>query len=142
MISWLSGGVAGADDRAVQGHVRDTDAETLEVLLLVRTPDGLRLAPWIDGDGVVIPTASTPSWRLGRSIARCTLPLPRAMTAPDVIDEVIAELKGRIDLSAWQHNPWLAGELVLEIDGDGCARVGPFDLHYDLHRGLHVVRAG
>ncbi|MGW4682599.1 CRISPR-associated helicase Cas3' [Micromonospora taraxaci] len=142
LISWLSGGVAGADDRAAQGHVRDTDAETLEVLLLVRTPDGLRLAPWIDGGGVIIPTASTPSWRLGRSVAGCTLPLPRTMTAPDVIDEVIAELESRIDLSAWQGNPWLAGELVLEIDGDGCARVGPFDLHYDLHRGLHVVRAG
>ncbi|MEU7753758.1 CRISPR-associated helicase Cas3' [Micromonospora sp. NPDC049171] len=142
LISWLSGGVAGADDRAAQGYVRDTDGETLEVLLLVRTPDGLRLAPWIDGGGVVIPTASTPSWRLGRSVAACTLPMPRAMTAPDVIDEVIADLEGRIDLSAWQHNPWLAGELVLEVDGDGCARVGPFDLHYDLHRGLHVVRAG
>ncbi|MEV1073902.1 CRISPR-associated helicase Cas3' [Micromonospora parva] len=142
LIGWLSGGVAGADDRAAQGHVRDTDAETLEVLLLVRTPDGLSLAPWIDGGGVVIPTASTPSWRLGRSVAGCTLPLPRTMTAPDVIDEVIAELEGRIDLTAWQHNPWLAGELVLEIDGDGRARVGPFDLHYDLHRGLHVIRAG
>jgi hypothetical protein len=64
------------------------------------------------------------------------------MTATDVIDEVITNLEGRIDLRAWQTNPWLAGELVLEIDGDGHARVGPFDLYYDPHGGLHVVRVG
>ena len=142
LIGWLSGGVGNADDRAAQGHVRDTDAESLEVLLLVRTPGGLVLPPWIDGGGVVVPTTSPPTWRLGRFIASCTLPLPRAMTAADIIDDVIAHLEGQIDLSAWQGNPWLAGELVLEIDGDGHARVGPFDLHYDLHGGLHVVRVG
>ncbi|MER7418497.1 CRISPR-associated endonuclease Cas3'' [Micromonospora peucetia] len=142
LIGWLSGGVGNADDRAALGHVRDTDAESLEVLLLVRTPDGLVLPPWIDGGGVVVPTGSTPSWRLGRFIAGCTLPLPRAMTATDVIDEVIANLEGRTDLRAWQDNPWLAGELLLEIDGDGHARVGPFDLYYDLHGGLHTARVG
>ncbi|MEK8106496.1 hypothetical protein NKG94_16990 [Micromonospora sp. M12] len=81
LISWLSGGVAGADDRTAQGHVRDTDGETLEVLLLVRTPDGLVLPPWIDGGAVPVPTTSVPRWPLPRMIARCTLPLPRAMTA-------------------------------------------------------------
>ncbi|WFE59286.1 CRISPR-associated helicase Cas3' [Micromonospora sp. WMMD712] len=140
LIGWLSGGVGNADDRAAKGHVRDTDGESLEVLLLVRTPDGLVVPPWIDGGGVVVPTASAPGWRLSRLVAGCTLPLPRAMTAADVIDEIIAELEGRIDLSAWQDNPWLAGELLLEIDGDGHARVGPFDLHYDPHGGLQMSR--
>ncbi len=108
LIGWLSGGVGDADDRAAQGHVRDTDAESLEALLLVRTADGLVLPPWIDGGGVPVPTGSVPRWPLPRQIARCTLPLPRTMTAADVIDEVIAELERRVDVSAWQGQP-LAG---------------------------------
>jgi CRISPR-associated helicase Cas3/CRISPR-associated endonuclease Cas3-HD len=141
LIGWLSGGVGNADDRVAQGHVRDTDAESLEVLLLVRTPDGLALPQWIDGGGVPVPVGSIPRWPLPRMIARCTLPLPRAMTATDVVDEVIAELERRTDLSAWQQSPWLAGELVLDIDAGGTATVAGFDLYYDPAEGLRVTRA-
>jgi CRISPR-associated endonuclease/helicase Cas3 len=140
LIGWLTGGVGDADDQAARGHVRDTDGETLEVLLLVRTADGLVIPPWIDGGGVVVPTAGVPDWRLARQVARCTLPLPRSMTAPDVIDDTIAELERRVDVSAWQDSPWLAGELVLDIDGNGRARVGSFDLHYDPREGLRAIR--
>jgi hypothetical protein len=142
LIGWLSGGVGNADDRAAQGHVRDTDAESLEVLLLIRTPDGLVLPPWIDGGGIPVPTGSVPPWPLPRQIARCTLPLPRAMTASDVIDEVIAELEHRTDVSAWQTSHWLAGELVLDLDAGERATVAGFDLHYDPDEGLRVTRAG
>ncbi|MFF4810993.1 CRISPR-associated helicase Cas3' [Micromonospora chersina] len=141
LISWLSGGVAGTDERMVQGHVRDSDAESLEVLLLVRTPEGLVLPPWIEGGGALVPTASVPRWPLPRLIARCTLPLPRAMTVGDVIDEVIAELEGRTDLSAWQDSHWLAGELALDIDASGTASVAGFDLQYDPDEGLRVTRS-
>ncbi|WP_432828550.1 CRISPR-associated helicase Cas3' [Dactylosporangium sp. CA-092794] len=141
LIGWLSGGVGNTDERVAQGHVRDTDGESLEVLLLVRTPEGLVLPPWIDGGGVVVPTADEPAWPLPRQIARCTLPLPRSMTAPDVIDEVIADLEHRIDVSAWQTSSWLAGELVLDIDADGRATVAGFDLHYDPEEGLRAERA-
>ncbi|XVU29162.1 CRISPR-associated helicase Cas3' [Actinoplanes sp. CA-054009] len=142
LIGWLSGGVGDADDQVARGHVRDTDGETLEVLLLVRTEEGLVIPPWIDGGGVVVPTATEPGRRLARQVARCTLPLPRSMTDPDVIDEVIGTLERRVDVSAWQTSPWLAGELVLDIDGDGHARIGPFDLHYDSHEGLRATRNG
>ncbi|MGX7672195.1 CRISPR-associated endonuclease Cas3'' [Plantactinospora sp. DSM 117369] len=141
LIGWLSGGVGNADDRVAQGHVRDTDADSLEVLLLVRTPDGLILPPWIDRGGTPVPTGSLPGWPLPRLIARCTLPLPRAMTAADEIDDVITELERRTDLTAWQDSPWLAGELVLDIDEDGRATVAGFDLHYDPDEGLRVSRA-
>jgi CRISPR-associated endonuclease/helicase Cas3 len=140
LIGWLSGGVGNIDDQAARGHVRDTDGETLEVLLLVRTEDGLMIPPWIDGGGVLVPTAGTPQWRLARQIARCTLPLPRSMTDADVIDDTIAELERRVDVTAWQDSPWLAGELVLDIDRDGFARVGSFELQYDAHEGLRAVR--
>jgi hypothetical protein len=63
------------------------------------------------------------------------------MTAADVIDEVIAELEQRTDVNAWQDSPWLAGELVLDIDTDGRATVAGFDLHYDPDEGLRVTRA-
>ncbi|WP_433533004.1 CRISPR-associated helicase Cas3' [Micromonospora sp. CA-263727] len=142
LIGWLSGGVGNADDRAAQGHVRDTDADSLEVLLLVRTADGLALPPWIDGGGVVVPTSSVPRWPLPRLIARCTLPLPRSMTTADVVDEVIAELEQRTDLGAWQAEPWLAGELVLDIEEGGSTTLAGFELHYDPGEGLRVSRAG
>ncbi|MBO4208855.1 CRISPR-associated helicase Cas3' [Micromonospora echinofusca] len=141
LIGWLSGGVGDGDDRVAQGHVRDTDAESLEVLLLVRTPDGLTLPSWIDGGGVTVPTASVPRRPLPRLIARCTLPLPRAMTAADIVDDVIADLEQRTDVSAWQDDPWLSGELVLDIDPDGNATVAGFDLHYDPDEGLRATRA-
>lgn len=141
LIGWLTGGVGNADDRAAQGHVRDSDAESLEVLLLVHTPAGLVLPPWIDGGGVPVPTGGVPRWPLPRQIARCTLPLPRSMTAADVVDQVIDELEQRIDVSAWQDNHWLAGELVLALDADRRATVAGFDLHYDPDEGLRVIRA-
>ncbi|WP_432969421.1 CRISPR-associated helicase Cas3' [Dactylosporangium sp. CA-233914] len=141
LIDWLTGGVGNTDDRVAQGHVRDTDGESLEVLLLIRTAAGLLVPPWIDGGGVIVPTDSEPQRSLPRLIARCTLPLPRMMSAADVIDTVIAALESRVDLRAWQSNPWLAGELVLDIDEDGRATVGDFDLRYDQHEGLRVTRA-
>ncbi|WP_369916220.1 CRISPR-associated helicase Cas3' [Plantactinospora sp. KBS50] len=140
LVGWLSGGVGNADDRAAQGHVRDTDSDSFEVILLVRTSAGLVVPPWIAGGGVVVPTETTPDWNLARSAARCTLPLPRLMASVDVIDEVIADLDGRIDLRAWQDNPWLSGELVLDIDEAGAATVAGFDLHYDPDEGLRVTR--
>ncbi|GID27486.1 CRISPR-associated helicase Cas3' [Paractinoplanes brasiliensis] len=140
LIGWLSGSVGDADEQTARGHVRDTDGETLEVLLLVRTPEGLMIPPWIDAGGALVPTAGEPDRRLARQVARCTLPLPRSMTAADVIDGVIDELEGRVDLSAWQDSPWLSGELVLDIDRDGHARVGTFNLHYDSHEGLRATR--
>jgi CRISPR-associated helicase Cas3/CRISPR-associated endonuclease Cas3-HD len=140
LIGWLSGGIGDADDQTARGHVRDTDGETLEVLLLVRTENGLVIPPWIDGGGVLVPTSSEPGRQLARQVARCTLPLPRSMTNADVIDDTIAELERRVDVRAWQDSPWLAGELVLDIDGNGHARLGSFDLHYDSHEGLRAVR--
>ncbi|MEU7874306.1 CRISPR-associated helicase Cas3' [Dactylosporangium sp. NPDC049140] len=141
LINWLTGGVGDTDERVAQGHVRDTDGESLEVLLLVRTTDGLVLPPWIDGGGTAVPVAAEPRWPLPRQIARCTLPLPRMMTAPEVIDDVIADLEQRMDLRAWQGSAWLAGELALDIDADGNARVGDFILHYHRDDGLRVTRA-
>jgi CRISPR-associated endonuclease/helicase Cas3 len=140
LIGWLSGGVGDADDQTARGHVRDTDGENLEVLLLIRTENGLVVPPWIDGGGVLVPTSSAPDWRLARQAARCTLPLPRSMTSPDVIDETIAELERRVDVRAWQDSPWLSGELVLDVDGKGHGRIASFDLHYDPHEGLRAVR--
>ncbi|MEV5447224.1 hypothetical protein AB0N23_32520, partial [Streptomyces sp. NPDC052644] len=140
LIGWLTGGVGDADDHTALGHVRDSDSESLEVLLLVRTAAGLSIPPWIDGGGTPVPTESVPHWPLPRQIARCTLPLPLAMTHADVIDEVIADLERRVDIAAWQSNQWLAGERVLDLDTDGRATVAGFDLHYSPTDGLQVAR--
>lgn len=141
LIGWLAGGVGSADENAARGHVRDSDAESLEVLLLVRTPDGLVVPPWIEGGGQLVPTETVPPRRLARLVASCSLPLPRLMTAPDVVDPVIAELERRGNVPAWGQNPWLEGELLLDIDAEGNARLDDFDLHYDVDDGLRASKA-
>jgi CRISPR-associated helicase Cas3/CRISPR-associated endonuclease Cas3-HD len=141
LIGWLAGGVGDADEHVARGHVRDTDAELVEVLLLVRTSAGLVIPPWIDGGGVLVPVDRTPDWELARSVARCTLPLPRAMTSDEVFDSVRSDLRSRVDVRAWKDSPWLADELVLDVDEDGNATVAGFDLHYDPNEGLRVTRA-
>jgi hypothetical protein len=78
---------------------------------------------------------------LARSVARCTLPLPRAMTSDEVFDSVRSDLRSRVDVRAWKDSPWLADELVLDVDEDGNATVAGFDLHYDPNEGLRVTRA-
>ncbi|MEK8106495.1 hypothetical protein NKG94_16985 [Micromonospora sp. M12] len=58
-----------------------------------------------------------------------------------MIDEVIAELERRTDVSAWQDSHWLAGELVLDLNADGRATIAGFNLQYDPDDGLRVERS-
>jgi CRISPR-associated endonuclease/helicase Cas3 len=140
LIDWLVGQAGDNDEEKAKGHVRDSDAESLEVILLIRTPDGLVVPPWVDGGGQIVPTEFAPSNKLARLVARCTLPLPRAMTAPDVIDSVVKALELRTKVSAWATSPWLEGELVLELDINGYGFVDSFELLYDSADGLRVSK--
>lgn len=129
----------GVDEDSPQGQacVRD-GGESLEVVVVQRGPDGDRVPPWVPGGGELLPLRHVePEPRQARLLAGCVLRLPRRMTAPRVIDRVIAALE-RDWFLGWQRAPYLSGQLALVLDEDGCAEVAGFQLRYDPRRGLEV----
>lgn len=44
------------------------------------------------------------------------------------------------EMSVWQRNPWLQGELILLLDADNTAQLCGYDLHYDFELGLVVEK--
>ncbi|GGL20508.1 CRISPR-associated helicase Cas3' [Mangrovihabitans endophyticus] len=146
LTSWLHAGVGDAesagDDARGRAHVRDDGPPTLEVLVVVRTPDGWQIPPWIDNrGGQILPVDAQPPRGLDRALASCTLSLPAELAAEHVIDRVLAELEARTYIEAWQKNPWLAGELILDLDPDGRTCLAGFNIEYDAIDGLRISKA-
>ncbi|MGY3515010.1 CRISPR-associated endonuclease Cas3'' [Micromonospora sp. PTRAS2] len=147
LLSWLDANVgntdtANGDERRGRAHVRDDAAETLEVLLLVRRGDELRTPSWLaEGGDVTVPTDFAPSKAVARAMLRCALPLPRALTANGGTERIIAELEARNAFPAWEKDPLIGGELILDLDERGQARLADHVLTYDRHSGLRVEKA-
>jgi CRISPR-associated endonuclease/helicase Cas3 len=141
VIGWLDGGVGDVDDDPrLEGRrqVRDTAAESVEVMVLVRRTDGtLVTPPWLRRDGGrQIPTDHEPDPDLARTIATCTLALPIQLCRIETIEE----LEQQNHFPAWERSLWLAGELLLVLDEHGDATVDGHRLHYDRDDGLTVTR--
>jgi len=127
------------DEDSPQGQacVRD-GGESLEVVVVQRGRDGDRVPDWVPEGGGLLPLREVePDPRQARLLASCVLRLPRRMTAPGVIDRVIADLE-RDWFPGWQRAPYLSGQLALVLDDHGCAEVAGFHLRYDRRRGLVV----
>lgn len=116
----------GADDDWGPRAVRDTQ-ETVEVLLLWRQHDELRLLPWV-GDpkraveyGAAVPMDQEPSPALSQFIMQSAVRLPLSMCAIGKIDSLIEKLETLTQswIGAWQDSPWLAGSLVLILEERG-----------------------
>ncbi|WP_406107068.1 CRISPR-associated helicase Cas3' [Micromonospora globbae] len=148
LLSWLDANVGNTDDangdeRRGRAHVRDDAAEALEVLLLVRRGDELRTPPWLDeGGDVVVPTDFPPSKTVARTMLRCALPVPKALTANGGAERIIHELEARNAFPAWEKDPLLGDELILDLDEQGQARLVDHILTYDRHSGLRVEKSG
>ncbi|MDG4798131.1 hypothetical protein O7615_30150 [Micromonospora sp. WMMD1082] len=98
--------------------------------------------PWLDrGGDVEVPTDFEPPRSVARTVLRCALPLPKAITANGGIDRIIAELEARNPLPAWERDRLLGGELVLDVDEQGRSRLTDFMLTYDPDSGLRVGKA-
>ncbi|PSK61773.1 CRISPR-associated nuclease/helicase Cas3 [Micromonospora sp. MH33] len=147
LMSWLDASVGdseGADgnERRGRAHVRDDGAEALEVLILVRRGEKLVTPPWLDrGGDVEVPTDFEPPRAVARTMLRCALPLPQAITANGGIDRIITELEQRNTFPAWKKDRLLGGELVLDLDEQGRSRLTEFILSYDQGSGLRVEKA-
>jgi hypothetical protein len=113
IVGWLDAGVGDVDDDPrLEGRrqVRDTAAESVEVIVLVRHADGrLVTPPWLRRDGGrQVPADHEPERDLARTIATCTLTLPIELCRIETIEQ----LEQQNHFPAWQRSPWLAGELV------------------------------
>jgi hypothetical protein len=141
IIGWLDAGVGDVDDDPrLEGRrqVRDTAAESVEVIVLIRRADGtLVTPPWLRrGGGHQVPTDHEPDSALARTIATCTLTLPIQLCRIETIEQ----LEQHNHFPAWERSPWLAGELLLVLDEHGDATVDGHQLHYDTNDGLAATR--
>ncbi|MGW7295212.1 CRISPR-associated helicase Cas3' [Streptomyces xiamenensis] len=144
LFGWVAAGAGEADDtRQGRAQVRDSQ-ESLEVLTVQRREDGsLCTLPWLtDGaGGVELPQDRLPASGAARAVAGCGLRLPREFSDPEVLEQAIEELEREV-VPAWQakDSAWLAGELILALDGDCQTRLAGFSLRYSPVDGLEVIR--
>jgi CRISPR-associated endonuclease/helicase Cas3 len=139
IVGWLDAGVGDVDDSgAGRAQVRDTAAESVEVVVVLRRADGaLITVPWLaNGGGVDIPTELEPPPWLARTIASCTLGLPIQLCTPEAVEE----LQQTGSFSGWQRSPYLQDQLVLVLDQDCSARLAGWELRYDRWSGLMVTK--
>lgn len=141
ILGWVDAGVGTADE-GPHGEAQVRDGEmTLEVLVVVRTPDGLVVPPWVTPHGgELLATTLAIEPREARIVASCALRLPGSLTRdPRRLDAVIAELEHDY-VSAWQASPLLAGQLVMVLDEHGRRELVGQQLQYTRALGLEVVR--
>lgn len=121
----------------VAAAVRD-GADSIEVLVIQRGPEGLRLPSWIPGGGEALPEYEPPNQDQARSIRFCSLPISGfiANSAGMSLDQLIEELEKR--LPAWSGSLELDGELILILDQQGQAEFGGAVFEYDQRWGLNV----
>ncbi|KGM13640.1 CRISPR-associated helicase/endonuclease Cas3 [Cellulomonas bogoriensis] len=139
-LSHTGAGDLDEDSPAGQACVRD-GGESLEVVVVQHGRDGVdRVPDWVDGGGEPLPLRHVElPWDHARLLAGCTLRLPRALTHPGVIEQVISDLE-RNWFEGWQRSPFLSGQLALVLDDDRRATLAGHDLHYDTRRGLVLGR--
>lgn len=136
LLGWLEA-AADTDDEesaAGRGHVRDDSGETLEVIVLVRRAGELIIPPWLPKNGgTVVPTDFPPPAWIAKTVATCTIVLPRNIN----VDDAITDLEQNFN-SAWAESTWLDGQLVLELDDNGDGTVAGTHVHYSPETGLEL----
>lgn len=152
---WLGRSIGEADESAGgNAQVRDSD-DSIEVLLLARSPDGTVHVPgWVDDTvhvlgqvddthaGESVPPLFAPGPDLARAIAACAVRLPSSATRGARGDALIDEIARRWYPEEWQRVPEVRGQLVLVLDdqpGGGVAGVVcGTRFEYDPRTGLRL----
>ncbi|MGB2950375.1 MAG: CRISPR-associated helicase Cas3' [Rhodococcus sp. (in: high G+C Gram-positive bacteria)] len=137
LVDWLKQNVGEVDDARGQAKVRDTE-EGVDVLLTKSVGGQVYLLDQCGGGSVE--TTFPPEDALARRVLTSSVKLPREFTHPGIVDQTI-DLLERQMYGGWQESKWLAGELVLELDGEMSAMLLGFDIRYDSIEGLVVNRS-
>lgn len=136
----------GADpDREAEGEaqVRDTDP-TLEVLLVQSAGPGMvrlldaAVREQSELAGVALAVDQQPDPRIARALARSSIRLPHRFSQQELFDRTLKQLETDFH-PAWQGDPLLRGQLVVELDETGRAELGGQPVRYDAELGLVLV---
>lgn len=151
LVDWFAPLVDDGDDDRGQRAVRDTQ-ETVEIMVLRQTADGVALLPWV-GDvsrgvepGESLPTDMEPGYAEAMLAAQSVVRLPVALCRVDQLDGLIRELENGCveEVGAWQETPCLAGRLAVffkeEAYGVLRANVHGYELSYTRSNGLEYRR--
>jgi CRISPR-associated endonuclease/helicase Cas3 len=142
LVGWLESQVGDVEDDSPQSQAQVRDGEdTIEVIVVQRTGEGVRILPWVEDEGgrlIETDTAAAPDQHVARVAAACTLRLPSSLSRGARGDQVVDALE-RTFYTAWQQSPWLAGQLVLELDESLSATVAGHHLRYDRRQGLLIT---
>lgn len=154
LVSWFEMYIkdSSRDEDQGQRAVRDTQ-ESVEVMLLVRDGDSIRLLPWVEQEYVgsgcseEIPTDQQPEDSMAKIMAQCVVRLPLSMTPPCKIDSLIGNIEDECgeETSMWQESPWIKGSLVLFLTPDEDFQTFSIDIHghtvsYSRGSGLSAVK--
>jgi hypothetical protein len=137
LIGWLDQKMSDGDDETPRGQAAVRDGEdSIEVIVVQRIGDQVRVLPWLTpGRVVVVDTDLPPSAEVVRLVTASRLRLPAYRSRGDAGDRLISALESR-QYPGWQGDRWLAGELVVELDEELSADVAGIRLHYDDKQGL------
>jgi len=138
LVNWATlGANRDAEDPKGRARVRDSD-DGLEVLVAQTIGGRAHVLPWIErAGGRELPWDDEPDRAVAKALATCSLRLPRHLTHPRIVDQVIRELEGD-GRAAWQRSKWLRGELFLFLDEDLTADLAGHRLCYSRDVGLRV----
>ncbi len=130
-----------ADGVGGQAQVRDAE-DTIEAIVVRRVGNAVYALAEIPGyGGRLVPTEGPPEPRFAKALAGCTIRLPAFLTRYGRMDTMIDALEATF-YPGWQQSPWLAGELVLELNEHDTAEVAGYRLRYDPLLGLLVEKIG
>ena len=136
LIGWLSNTHPNESEERAHAQVRDS-TETIEVIALKKIDDGYGVFGSSEDISGKIYDAYT-----AKNLARHTVQLPQALSAPYRIDHTIKELEhyNIKYLKGWQDQSWLKGALGIIFDERNEFTLNGFLLHYDLEYGLSFER--
>ncbi|WP_334027320.1 CRISPR-associated helicase Cas3' [Nocardia terpenica] len=134
---WLTADVPEEAGPGGQAQVRDAE-DTIEAIVVQRKGDDVHVLDTVpDVGGRVVPTLAAPDPQTAKALAACTIRLPAMLTRYGRMGAVIQALEDTF-YPGWQQTPWLAGELVLELDEDYRAELAGHRLRYDPVLGLLI----
>lgn len=146
LVGWLEyGGASEADDTRSPGASRVRDSEDgIEVIVVQRRADGTVVCLDIPGGEhageLAVPLLGPPDDAVARTLAATTVRLPMSMTNDRDFDATLQALEAAAH-EGWQESHWLAGQLALHLDDDWRARVGEWNVSYDVDLGLMATRS-
>lgn len=128
-------------EKYADAGVRDAN-QSIEVLIMKRFGTYKITTAGKGKDFLPVASYDMPDPETGFKIAKQRLRLPAVFSAAYNIDKTIKELEERNinELSAWQQNPWIKGELVLLLDEHGRTSLNGYEVSYDTEAGFNYIR--